>query len=167
VSVSPNTGSSGGARLVVTGVGFGINSSSVNLEHGGENICASTEITAYGSFICYTIAKEIQSSDELKLVVNGSSFACANSNASECAFEALDATSPTVSGITLLDSTTLEFTGTGLVDTADSINCNMLGVTGTGVSSDSGTKVTCTFAKGVPATDSDVTPTLVFVVNAA
>lgn len=59
VSVSPNTGSSGGAKLVVKGVGFGVESTSVNLEHGGENICASTEITDYGTFTCYTIAKEI------------------------------------------------------------------------------------------------------------
>ena len=43
----------------------------------------------------------------------------------------------------------------------------MLGVTGTGVSSDSDTKVTCTFDKGIPATDSEVTPTLVFVNTAA
>ena len=68
--------------------------------------------------------------------------------------------------MTLLDSTTLEFTGTNLIATSDSINCNMMGVTGTGVSSDADTKVTCTFDKGVPATDSEVTPTLVFVVAA-
>ena len=167
VSVLPSTGSSGGAKLTVTGVGFGTSTSSVNVNHveSGQDICSSTEITAYGQFTCYTIAQEILASDTLKLVVDGSSYDCANTDTSQCAFEALDATSPTVSAISLIDSTTLEFTGINLVDTADSINCNMMGVTGTGVSSDSQTKVTCTFDKGVPATDAEVTPTLVFVVT--
>lgn len=38
----------------------------------------------------------------------------------------------------------------------------MLGYTGTGVSSDADTKVTCTFPKGVPATDTGVSPTVMF-----
>jgi hypothetical protein len=61
VSVSPNTGSSGGAKLTITGVGFGTNTASVNVNHveSGQNICSSTEITAYGQFTCYTIAQEI------------------------------------------------------------------------------------------------------------
>jgi hypothetical protein len=33
ISLQPSTGSAGGAKLTVTGVGFGINSTNVNLFH--------------------------------------------------------------------------------------------------------------------------------------
>lgn len=41
ISVSPLTGSSGGAKLTVNGVGFGLNTETVNLKHveSGQNIC--------------------------------------------------------------------------------------------------------------------------------
>jgi hypothetical protein len=60
VSISPLSGSSGGAKLTVTGVGFGT-SSTVNLYHveSTSNICATTEVTSYGVFTCYTTAQEI------------------------------------------------------------------------------------------------------------
>lgn len=43
----------------------------------------------------------------------------------------------------------------------------MLGVTGTGVVSGTDTIVTCTFAQGVPTSDSPITPTLVFVTESS
>lgn len=66
-----------------------------------------------------------------------------------------------MTAVTVVDDTTLEVTGT-LLTATDSVDCNMLGVTGTGVSSNSDTTVTCTFEKGVPVTDSPVTLTLIF-----
>ena len=59
VSVSPNSGgSSGGEKITVTGVGFGTDSTGVNLYHeeSAQDICQSVEVTAYGTFTCYTIA---------------------------------------------------------------------------------------------------------------
>ena len=166
VSVSPSTGSSGGSKLTVTGVGFGTNSASVNLYHveSNQNICDSrSSVNAYGDYTCYTIAQEIQSTDTLRLSVGGQTYDCLNSGTpSDCKFEALDASSPTVTAITVIDDTTLEFSVTLLI-ASDSIDCNMLGVTGSGVSSNGSTTVTCTFDKGVPGTDNPVTPALVFI----
>ena len=57
VGISPSTGSSGGAKLTVTGVGFGTNSSGLNLYHveSSQNICDSVVIDSYGQFTCYSI----------------------------------------------------------------------------------------------------------------
>lgn len=155
--------------LTVTGVGFGTSTETVNLHHSesDQNICASTEITGYGVFTCYTIAQEILSSDTLHLVVGSTNYNCENSDSSQCQYEALNASSPTVSTITLTSTSVLTFTGTDFDGDADSVDCNMLGVTGTGVVSGTDTIVTCTFAQGVPTSDSPVTPTLVFVTESS
>lgn len=60
VSIEPSTGSAGGAKLTITGVGFGVDST-VNLYHqeSNQDLCYDTEVTAYGTFVCYTIAQEI------------------------------------------------------------------------------------------------------------
>jgi len=71
VSVSPQTGSSGGTLLTVRGVGFGTATADVNLYHAAsnQNICSIVEVTAYGTFTCQTIAVTIASADDLKLVI--------------------------------------------------------------------------------------------------
>jgi hypothetical protein len=63
VSVSPSSGSSGGTLLTVTGTGFGVNTSGVNLVQvsTGEEICQSVTVSAYGTFTCLTKAMEITS----------------------------------------------------------------------------------------------------------
>lgn len=101
VSISELLGSSGGEMLTVTGVGFGTSTETVNLFHteSAQNICASTEITGYGVFTCYTIAQEILSTDTLSLVVGDDTYACGNFFSSLCAYAALDASSPTISGV--------------------------------------------------------------------
>lgn len=89
VSVSPSTGSSGGEKLTITGVGFGINSTSVNLYHveSSQNLCYFVEVTAYGTFTCYTIVQEVQTTDTLKLVVAGSQYNCLNTaSAADCQY---------------------------------------------------------------------------------
>ena len=105
----------------------------------------------------------MQSTDTLKLVVSGQSYNCLNSaTPADCKYEALDATSPAVTSVTVVDDTTLTFAGTLLSAADGGIDCNLLGVTGTGVSSNSDTTVTCTFEKGVPAANNPAVPTLVF-----
>lgn len=74
VSISPSSGSAGGAKLTVTGVGFGINSENLNLYHveSNQNICdSSSTVNGYGDYTCYTIAQEILSTDTIKLAVGG------------------------------------------------------------------------------------------------
>lgn len=161
VSVEPLTGSSGGAKLTITGVGFGVETTDVNLFHqeSGQNICSTVEVTAYGSFLCYTIAQEITTSDTLQLVVGSSKYDCANADSSQCQYEALDASSPTITSISKTDDNTLTLTGDRLTF-GNEIDCVMLGVTGVGANL--ATQITCTFASGVPASDAGTTPEIIF-----
>ena len=72
VSISPSTGSFGGSKLTVTGVGFGINTADVNLFHVQSNlsICSTVEVTAYGVFTCQTISGlQILETDSLNLII--------------------------------------------------------------------------------------------------
>ena len=73
----------------------------------------------------------------------------------------MDASSPTISAISLTDASTLTITGTNFDTEVNSIDCNMNGVFATGAV-DSETQVTCTFSKGVPLTTSETSPSLVF-----
>lgn len=81
VSVSPSTGSSGGTLVTVTGTGFGMSTSGLNLELASSSteICEKVSVTGYGTFTCLTKAMEISSSDELNLKVGTDVHACGNS----------------------------------------------------------------------------------------
>lgn len=88
---------------------------------------------------------------------------CSNTaTPSDCSYQALYSDSPVIDSITLTDATSLAFVGSNFYTSADSSSCEMLGVTGT-VSVASLTEATCTFEKGVPATDTAVSPSLTFV----
>ena len=51
--------------------------------------------------------------------------------------------------------------GSNFDETADSVECTMSGITGTGVI-DSSSQVTCIFSTGVPVSNTEQTPTIVF-----
>lgn len=73
ISISSNTGSSGGSIVEVTGVGFGTGVTDVDLVHvsSGTALCDSVEVTGYGKFICETKAITISSADALALSSGG------------------------------------------------------------------------------------------------
>ena len=80
MSISPSSGSIGGTLLTVTGVGFGINTTDVNIYNPVllKNICSSVKVTGYGTFTCQTISEQIQNTDSLKLVIGTNKFDCVN-----------------------------------------------------------------------------------------
>lgn len=90
VSISPSAGSSGGTLLTVTGTGFGVDTTGLNLVHSssGTDICSEVTITGYGQFTCLTVAMEISSSDQINLKTDSGSYSCGNSiDSSACGFE--------------------------------------------------------------------------------
>jgi len=115
VSISPSTGSAGGTLITVTGTGFGVNSSSVNLQHttSGQDICQEVTITGYGSFTCLTNAMEISSSDSINLKIGTDIFSCGNTNGAECSFEQLNASSPQISAVDISDPASVFVNGSG------------------------------------------------------
>ena len=115
LSVYPSTGSSGGTLLTVTGVGFGIdNTESVNLYHipSSQNLCSSVEVTGYGTFTCQTIAQEVTSSDELRLVVDSAQNACLNTaSPADCQLSQVKASSPSLSSVAMDGADGITFSG--------------------------------------------------------
>lgn len=110
VSISAQVGSSAGSQLTVTGTGFGTDTTDVNLyyQEGAVNLCDTVEVTAYGTFTCNTIEMEVPDGATLQLVVDGSTYDCLNTlSASECTYKAITADSPSLSAVTLTDSTTV------------------------------------------------------------
>jgi len=158
-SVSPNTGSAGGTLLTVTGTGFGPNTASVGLLHFaagsaiGTDICATTEITGYGTFTCMTIQVEVLPTDVLAIDIDGLEGACVNTlTPDNCSLDQQIAASPAITVATLTDENTVTFTGTDF----SSMNgwtpvVTYLGVDSSSGSIDSDTQVTVTFDNGVPA----------------
>lgn len=163
VSISPSTGSAGGEKLTVTGVGFGLNDS-VNLYHqeSTQNLCSSTEVTGYGTFICYTISQEVASTDTIKLVVYNANYDCGNTiSAADCTYEASIASSPEVTGISVSSPSEIVFSGTSLDDT-DSVVATLNGVESTSCTA-TGTQVTCVFGDlGIPVSNDEIATSLVF-----
>ena len=113
VSISPATGSAGGTLLTVTGTGFGSKTEGLTLvDSNDSDVCDKVEIIGYGQFTCQTKAIEIEKTNALKLKTSAASYACGNSVATECEFEQLTASSPTVSDVQKSDGSTLAVTGT-------------------------------------------------------
>lgn len=71
----------------------------------------------------------------------------------------MNANSPTITGITKTDDNTLTLTGDRLTF-GNEIDCVMVGITGVGANL--ATQITCTFAQGVPATETGVEPEIIF-----
>lgn len=119
-------------------------------------------MTSYGTFICHTISQEVANTDTIKLVVNGGNYDCGNTiSAADCTYEATNASSPQVTGISVSSASELVFTGTSL-DSTDSIVATVNGVESTSCTA-TGTQVTCMFGDlGLPVSANEMTPVLVF-----
>lgn len=54
LSITPSTGSSAGSKILVTGTGFGTETTGLDLLADGSSLCAEVEITGFGEFTCTT-----------------------------------------------------------------------------------------------------------------
>jgi hypothetical protein len=162
--ISPNSGSAGGTLLTVTGAGFGKRTSGLTLvDSSDKDVCASVTITGYGSFTCLTKPGEIQKTNALKIKTAAGTYACGNTQtATQCEFEQLTASSPTVTGFTVKSATVLEVAGTGFPTSGYTGSVVHKGVESTSAVIDSALKVTATFAKGVPVTANAAAPIVKF-----
>lgn len=165
VSVSPNDGSAGGTMLTVTGTGFGPNTETIALMHYpagsavGVNICATTEITGYGTFTCMTKQGEVLSADELRIEADGSEGVCVNTlTPDNCKFSQEIANSASITDVQLVDERTLVFTGTNF-NTLNGWTPQIRSVYGVESSSgtiDSDTQVTITYEAPASATPTEI-----------
>jgi len=163
VSITPATGSVGGTLLTVTGTGFGKKTKSLTLVDGADkDVCATVEIKGYGSFTCLTKPGEMLKSSKLKIKTDKGKYACGNSDATKCDFEQIKANSPTVTGVTLTNPTTLTIAGTGFPDSGYTATVVFKGVESTSATISSKTAVTATFAKGVPVSKDPAAPVIKF-----
>ena len=156
VSISPSTGSSGGTLLTVTGTGFGMDSQDVNLEHtsSATDICEEVTITGYGSFTCLTKAMEIQSSDSINLKVGSDIYSCGNSDGSACSFEQLNASSPALTSVEIVDPENVSVTGTNFPTADYDVVAIYMGVESSSYNINNSGSVDFVFDLGLPASTS-------------
>jgi hypothetical protein len=70
LAIEPAIGNSGGSKLTVTGSGFGMQTSGLNLYLDGTALCATVEIYEYGKFYCSTITG-VQSGSIIAIGIDG------------------------------------------------------------------------------------------------
>lgn len=163
VSLSPATGSAGGTLVTVTGTGFGKKTLGLTLiDKDDKDVCAKVTIKAYGSFECLTKPGEILESNALKIKTADGKYECANTDKTKCKFKQLTASSPTVTGFTVKSATVLEVAGTSFPTSGYTGSVVFKGVESTSAVIDSATKVTATFAKGVPVSKDPAAPIVKF-----
>ena len=163
VSISPATGSAGGTLLTVTGTGFGSKTTGLTLvDSTGADVCARVENISYGTFNCMTKPGEILKTNALKLKTAAGESTCANSVTTACDFEQLTTGSPTVTGVTISDASTVAIDGTDFPTSGYTVSVIIKGVTSTSATIASATSISATFASGVPVTASAATPTVRF-----
>lgn len=158
ISISPEVGSIGGSVITVTGSGFGTSVDGIGLYDGTQEICTSTEIVSYGVFTCTTDAVEIDNVN-MQLSISGSYYDCAVN--SSCVFSQLTASSPALSDVTLAGSS-MTFTGSNFPTSDYDVVCIYQGVEQAGtISSD--TEIVCDWTTlGVPLSETDASPSVVF-----
>ena len=149
--------------MTVTGTGFGTSTEELNLQISSTNICSEATVTGYGTFTCLTNAMEISSSSTIELKTASGAFSCGNTNTpSDCAFEQLNASSPTLSSATISDASTIVFSGSDFPTADYDAVATFHGVESSSTVSDSASTVTATFDLGVPISDTGVAPVLRF-----
>lgn len=70
LAIEPAIGNSGGSKLTVTGSGFGMQTSGLNLYFDGTALCDSVEIYEYGKLYCNTITG-VQSASTITIGIDG------------------------------------------------------------------------------------------------
>lgn len=166
VSVSPSTGSSGGTLLTVTGTGFGINTTGVNLviEASGDEICAEVTMLGYGSFSCLTKVMEINAADVLLLKTDSGSYTCDNTlDTTVCFFEQLSASSPAVTAATVTSANSMIVEGTGFPTSGYAAIVLFKGIESSSAVISDATSITVTFDNGIPVSEEASAPSVHFV----
>ena len=116
---------------------------------------------SYGVAKCLTIAQEIPAATELSVKVNGVSFACSNTDTTQCQYEQLASASfPAVSSIAASGNEYLEFTGTNFFTTGYTASVAFNSIEASSVEIVSDTLVRAKWDGGVPIHSS--VPTLSF-----
>ena len=162
VSISPSSGSAGGTLLTVTGTGFGSKTKGLMLvDAAGKDLCDKVTIKSYGKFECLTKAQEIKKAS-MKIKTADGSYACGNTKkATDCEYEQMSASSPTVTGFAST-ATTITVTGSSFPLSGYTASVVFKGVESSSATIDSATKVTATFTGGVPVSKDPTAPVVKF-----
>lgn len=163
VSVSPKQGSAGGTLITlnVQGVGFATTGLEV-VNAAGVSICQSVTIPKYSVVKCLTKVQDIAAGTSLKVMLGGTVYACANTNAAECQYEQLEASAktPIVTAVNVQGGTILGLTGTNLPTTGFTSEVTLSGIKSTTNTATSATSGTALYEMGVPYTNQAETPVI-------
>jgi len=157
LSIEPAIGNSGGSKLTVTGSGFGMQTSGLNLYFDGTALCDSVEIYEYGMFYCNTITG-VQSASTLTIGIDGV--------ADESSYVASDVTYTQTEDIVVTaaeaSENTITFTGSGFPTSGFTGRATVNGFAADSVTIDSETSATASWSTtGIPATET--LPSLTFI----
>lgn len=161
VEITLTEGSYGGFVTQVVGVGFGIDTQSVNLynDNTSESICSEVEVLDYGYFTCKVdLETAIASDDTIMLKIGEDTYDCANTDPTVCFTESDQSSSPLLTYATVRNSTQIELGESVLSDGSIPAICMFQGYEGVASfeavslgSSDN--HVLCTFSPGVPVAE--------------
>lgn len=72
--------------MTVIGTGFGVNTTGLGLldKTTSTALCDSVKVVAYGKFTCMTKPLAVQSTDQLKMTIGTTEYACVNTNTALC-----------------------------------------------------------------------------------
>ena len=116
VSVSPNSGSTGGSLITLNIPGA--SASTQIVDSSGVSICESVQLKSYGVIECKTLPQIIPTT-QLSVIDAGETYDCVNTDTSLCQYEQLEGAGfPEVSSSDTSGDSTLVFTGNNL-DIAD------------------------------------------------
>lgn len=153
--VTPSSGAStGGTLLTVTGTGFGVNTSGLNLRNWTvsttSNICSEVKVIAYGTFTCLTTKGAVAATNDIRMLKGTSAYTCSNPTTTNCKFSTSAATTPTVTSASVIDNV-ITFSGSNFPAEADYTAKAVFKSAYADVLSWTTTSLTATFPTGVPA----------------
>ena len=152
--------------MTVTGTGFGINTTGVNLYHEASqaDICAEVTMTGYGTFTCLTNIMEINVADTIMLKTDSGSYACGNTlDSTVCFYEQLDASSPAVTAATVTSANSMIIEGTGFPTSGYAAIVLFKGIESSSSVISDATSMTVTFDNGIPVSEEASAPSVRFV----
>lgn len=162
ISITPQTGSTGGSVINATVSGVGTETTGVTLvDSNGNDACQEVTIPEWGIVSCLTVTGDY-GFNVLSLEVSGTTYDCANSVG--CEYGQTAGVMPEVTGANINGDTEIVFSGTNFL-TSFSGFASFAGVSADSVTIDSATQATATWDLGVPI--GDEAPVLQFVLEDA
>ena len=160
ISLSTNTGSIAGSKIIAVVKGVGVNDKITLYDEANDrDICQTATVIDYGQLECLTIPEEFTTAIQLsvKELESGIVHACAASSTASCEYQTYDSASQmSVSEVTLTSETQLTFTVSNLP--ADPCEAIFFGGVSDSCTVSSNTSVIATFNMGLPTTSEAIFP---------